>query len=96
MKVKLTRTLNFTKAQVGLLKRLAKYYGYDSWRDWVDSFVFSEGETGLLNAINDRENYELWKEEEEEELAEVRDNASDAALVMHVRKFYKGAENEQS
>ena len=28
--------------------------------------------------------------------AEVRDNASDAALVMHARKFYKGAENEQS
>jgi len=38
----------------------------------------------------------LWKEEEEEELTEVRDNASSAALVMHARKFYKGSKNEQS
>ena len=95
MKVKLTRTLNFTKAQVGLLKRLAKYYGYDSWRDYVDAFVFEEGQEGLRDAISDRENYELWKKEEEE-LVEVRDNASSAALVMHARKFYKGSKNEQS
>tara|TARA_R110002020_G_scaffold146148_1_gene320588 strand:+ start:108 stop:398 length:291 start_codon:yes stop_codon:yes gene_type:complete len=96
VKVKLTRTLNFRTEQVNLLKKIAKDAGYNSWRDYVDSFVFSEGEEGLLDVINDRENYELWKEEEEEELTEVRDNASSAALVMHARKFYKGSKNEQS
>ena len=96
MKVKLTRTLNFRTEQVNLLKKIAKDAGYNSWMDYVDSFVFSEGKEGLLDVINDRENYELWKEEEEEELTEVRDNASSAALVMHARKFYKGSKNEQS
>ena len=95
MKVKLTRTLEFSTEQVDLLKRIAKDGGYDSWRDYVDAFVFEEGKEGLGDAISDRENYELWKKEEEE-LVEVRDNASSAALVMHARKIYKGSKNEQS
>ena len=66
MKVKLTRTLEFRAEQVDLLKRIAKDRGYDSWRDYVDFFVFSEGEEGLRTVINDREDYELWQKEEEE------------------------------
>ena len=63
MKVKLTRTLEFRTEQVDLLKRIAKDGGYDSWRDYVDTFVFSEGEEGLRTVINDREDYELWQKE---------------------------------
>ena len=66
MKVKLTRTLEFRTEQVDLLKRIAKDGGHDSWRDYVDFFVFSEGEEGLRCVINDREDYELWQKEEEE------------------------------
>ena len=66
MKVKLTRTLEFSTEQVDLLKRISKDGGYDSWRDYVDFFVFSEGEEGLRMVINDREDYELWQKEEEE------------------------------
>jgi radical SAM superfamily enzyme YgiQ (UPF0313 family) len=46
--------------------RTAKDGGHDSWRDYVDFFVFSEGEEGLRMVINDREDYELWQKEEEE------------------------------
>ena len=66
MKVKLTRTLEFRAEQVDLLKRIAKDGGYDSWRDYVDAFVFEEGQEGLRDVISDRENYELWQKEEEE------------------------------
>ena len=66
MKVKLTRTLEFRAEQVDLLKRIAKDGGYDSWRDYVDAFVFEEGQQGLRDVISDRENYELWQKEEEE------------------------------
>ena len=66
MKVKLTRTLEFRAEQVDLLKRIAKDGGYDSWKDYVDAFVFEEGQEGLRDAISDRENYELWQKEEEE------------------------------
>jgi radical SAM superfamily enzyme YgiQ (UPF0313 family) len=66
VKVKLTRTLEFSTEQVDLLKRIAKDGGHDSWRDYVDFFVFSEGEEGLRMVINDREDYELWQKEEEE------------------------------
>jgi hypothetical protein len=95
VKVKLTRTLNFRTEQVNLLKKIAKDAGYNSWRDYVDAFVFEEGKEGLGDVISDRKNYELWQKEEEE-LVEVRDNVSSAALVMHARKFYKGSKNEQS
>ena len=66
MKVKLTRTLEFSTEQVNLLKRIAKDGGYDSWRDYVDAFVFEEGKEGLRDVVSDRENYELWQKEEEE------------------------------
>ena len=66
MKVKLTRTLEFRAEQVDLLKRIAKDRGYDSWRDYVDSFVFEEGQEGLRDVISGREDYELWQKEEEE------------------------------
>ena len=66
MKVKLTRTLKFSAEQADLLKRIAKDGGYDSWRDYVDAFVFEEGKEGLGDVISDRKNYELWQKEEEE------------------------------
>ena len=56
--------------------------------------------TNDINA-NDQHQEEIEREiefaqKEEEELVEVRDNASSAALVMHARNFYKGSKNEQS
>ena len=53
MKVKLTRTLNFRTEQVNLLKKIAKDAGYNSWRDYVDAFVFEEGKEGLGDVISD-------------------------------------------
>ena len=61
MKVKIETTIELHESIVPSIKRLAKNYDYDSWRQFVRVFIVAEGLAGLESQTWNEEDLREWE-----------------------------------
>ena len=61
MKVRIETTIELHETIVPSIKRLAKNYDYDSWRQFVRVYIVDEGLQGLQSQAWDEQNHREWK-----------------------------------
>ena len=61
MKVRIETTIELHESIVPSIKRLAKERGSDSWRQFVQNFITSEGLQGLEDVAYSELNHREWE-----------------------------------